>query len=716
MIVNDLGVRAFAPKQNLRACVAPMALRLCLLACVLTLPAYAQAPSAPTARESAERQDVLVYNAKDFEQYRPVSLQDILDRIPGLSNGFTRTTEERRGLRGNEDTFLINGKQISGKDNRSFGTLVRIPATQVERIEVVRGNVGELEATSKRIINIVLRVDGVGVFTHNTGLAIYRDSSVRPALLYAYSFTQPNLNYSVSLQSDPRYRPWQRTEITSNANGRPVLDVRDFEQATVQTTTLKSTLDNTFLSGAQLQLNALLQYIYNDREKRENGFDITRSPQRTAISDRLEDDHRDRGIGEVSADYQFPVNTDDKFTAVALYNYDKEQKKRGVRDIFAAANRETLREKRDDLKTESVLRGTYTWAAAEGQSVDTGVEGVVNTQRTKFDLQVLAGGRFVPVPIFNSNSKIIEYRAEPFLTHRWSVSESWQLETSLASEVSRLKQSGDVQSRRSLFYIKPAFNAFYTPNDGNKLFGSIRRDVSQLNFLEFIATISADEAELDAGNPDLLPEKSWDYELGWEHRLSAERGVITLRGFYRDVQDVSELVSFNGFISQPGNIGNGTEWGGEAEVSLQLSKLGLWNGVLTSSFLMRDTSVTDPFIKRKRVFSDKPKYEWNLNYKHDISFIRSTLGVQFTKNGRQTNFDLDETERLSEVGNMTLTLDYRYSQALAFNITMGNALNRRTTKDRTGFLVNAIDGRVGRLERETQTWGRWIGLNIRGTF
>jgi len=678
--------------------------------CACAYPVLAQSP------QPADRGDKLVYEAKDFESTRPVTLQDILDRIPGLSvgGGFQRPAEERRGLRGNEDTYLINGKQISGKDNDSFGAVVRLPASQVLRIEVLRGNVGELEATSKRIINIVLKDDGRGSFTHNTGFARYRDGSYRPALLYAYNFTKPDLNYSLSLQSDPRYRPWQRTEITVDPAGRQTLDVRDTEQTTVQTTTLKGTIDTTFASGAQLQVNGLGQYVLNDREKRENGFDLTRA--RLEVFDRLENDDRHRYVGELSVDYEFPVGARDKFTAVAFYNRDKEDKARDVTDIFAANNLQVLAEKRNDLKTESVVRGTYSWVPAASHSVDLGAEGVVNTQRTRFDLRVLQGGRLVPLPIFNSNSRITEYRAEPFVTHRWSLSQAWQLETALASEVSRLKQRGDVQSSRSLFYVKPSLNAFYTLDQQNKLFGSAKRDVSQLNFLEFIATITADEAELDAGNPDLLPEKSWDFELGWEHRFGAETGVMTLRGFYRAVQDVSEITSFNGVISQPGNIGDGREWGGEGEASLQLSKLGLWNAVLTSSFLWRDTSVTDPFNGRKRAFSDKPRYEWSLNYKHDVPAIRSTFGIQFTKNGTQTNFDLDETERLREEGNLTLTYDYRFSPAIAFNATVGNAISRKSTKDRTGFLVNAVDGRLGRREREIQTWGRWIGFNLRGTF
>jgi hypothetical protein len=62
------------------------------------------------------------------------------------------------------------------------------------------------------------------------------------------------------------------------------------------------------------------------------------------------------------------------------------------------------------------------------------------------------------------------------------------------------------------------------------------------------------------------------------------------------------------------------------------------------------------------------------------------------------------------------TLDYRLTDKASINLVAGNVFNRRTTTDRLGFLFGAIDGRVGRIERETQTWGRYWVVAIKGAF
>jgi outer membrane receptor protein involved in Fe transport len=85
---------------------------------------------------------VAVYPADFFAAYRPITLLDMLDRIPGVSLAF-RQAEERRGLRTSTDQVLINGKQISAKDNNSLTVLRRISAAQVERIEVLRRAVAD---------------------------------------------------------------------------------------------------------------------------------------------------------------------------------------------------------------------------------------------------------------------------------------------------------------------------------------------------------------------------------------------------------------------------------------------------------------------------------------------------------------------------------------------------------------------------------------------
>ena len=126
--------------------------RLALLAGLL------MAASHVVAQDSAGLDSTVVYQAEFFAQYSPVSVNDIIDRIPGISlalnagapsggGGNTNNQNNSRGL-GAGAQILINGKRLAGKDNEARSQLNRIAASQVRHIEIIRGTSGDLDVRS----------------------------------------------------------------------------------------------------------------------------------------------------------------------------------------------------------------------------------------------------------------------------------------------------------------------------------------------------------------------------------------------------------------------------------------------------------------------------------------------------------------------------------------------------------------------------------------
>ncbi|MDX2142922.1 MAG: TonB-dependent receptor [Rhodospirillaceae bacterium] len=402
---------------------------------------------------------------------------------------------------------------------------------------------------------------------------------------------------------------------------------------------------------------------------------------------------------------------------MALFNIEGEKKDREVLALRAPGQPRIALEDRDDLKTETILRGTFDWELAQGQTAKAGVEGAFNTQDTELNLFTVAGGVSTRVPIFNNDTTVKEYRSEIFATHRWDPNTTWQVESGLTVELSQLKQNGnDLNSSRSLQYVKPTVDVFYKPTASDKLWVSAKRDVSQLDFLEFIATVRAEDRTLDQGNPQLLPEKSWDLETGVEHKLADNGGFLSLRGFYRDVSDVKDKIAFRGILSQPGNIGSGREYGAEAEASLKLKALGLWDGSLTTTYLRRATRVTDPFSGRARRFGLKPAYEFSFNYKHEVKPLDTQLTFIVTKNGPSYIYDLDRVETNEDEINFSIFADTTLYREFSLHYELGNVTNRVAKRNRTVYAVNAIDGRIGRFDSRKATWGRYWLLSAKGQF
>ena len=668
------------------------------------------------AQEPPAEQPVAVYEPAYFAQYRPITLLDMLDRIPGVSLAF-RQTEERRGLRSNSDQLLINGKQISAKDNSAVNVLRRISAAQVERIEVIRGgSVTELEMTSGRVVNVVLKTEGRGTWSYFVAGVNYRNGVIRPAGIMSYAYDAVDMNASVSLNTDVAYRPWRRSEVSRSVAGQALNDNIDAENSLNQFYRISGNFDFRLQGDRELQVNALAQHRDINRERRLISRLLT-GPTPLQTGETLEFDLRDRETGEFGVDYSFPLGAAGTFTTVALFNVEAEDKDREIFNVAIANRPRTVLEDREDLKTESILRGTYDWPVADRQTMKAGVEAVLNTQDTELNLFSVINGAPVRIPIFNSDSKVTEYRAEIFADHRWEPTDKWEVATGVTVELSDLNQKGvDVNSSRSLKYLKPTFEAFYKPTPSDRTWLTVRRDVTQLDFLEFIATIQADDRELEAGNPRLAPEKSWDLETGWEHKLPNAGGFLSARGYYRDVSDVRGKVSFNATVSQPGNIGDGREIGGELEASLKLNALGLWDGTLTSTYLRRDTRVTDPFNGQKRRFAGKAPYEFSVNYRHELKPINTQLAFIFSKVGKVFDYDLDDTERAGDTLNFSLFADTTWRDELSFHYELGNILNRKSKRERTVYLVNAIDGRVARFDSRTATWGRYFLFSVKGQF
>jgi len=102
------------------------------------------------------------YQVGFFDQYNPNTVDDMLDWIPGISlaldggGGGGGGDDGGRGL-GGEENILINGQRMAGKSNNPRDQLSRIPAEEVDYIEIIRGSATDLGVRSSgQIVNVVL--------------------------------------------------------------------------------------------------------------------------------------------------------------------------------------------------------------------------------------------------------------------------------------------------------------------------------------------------------------------------------------------------------------------------------------------------------------------------------------------------------------------------------------------------------------------------------
>src|SRR3954452_15549000 len=120
-----------------------MNLRL-LITCLLVLaaPAFAQEPAASALPRT--------YTPADFAQFAPRTALDMLNRVPGFG---TKEEDSERGFGEATGNVVINGQRLSGKSNDVVTELSRIPASSVERIEIVDGAKLNIHGLSVQVAN-----------------------------------------------------------------------------------------------------------------------------------------------------------------------------------------------------------------------------------------------------------------------------------------------------------------------------------------------------------------------------------------------------------------------------------------------------------------------------------------------------------------------------------------------------------------------------------
>ena len=253
----------------------------------------------------------LTYGLEFFQQLEPISVGDMLKRVPGVA--FTSDVGERESpqLRGMGQGFtqvLINGKPVpdaGGESATERSVLVdRIPAELVDRVEIIRSPSADIDSQGVGgTINIILK----------SGATLPPGGSIRGSILhyvpesvggefgaggfsYAGRSDDERLTYSVTANVQERFNPKLTIQEVFTAD-RGTLDdalalfaengadsvITDDEERSVESD-VRENLDKSFHGDVDFRFNdrtnlALTGYfIDTDREERQDTLVFEDSP------------------------------------------------------------------------------------------------------------------------------------------------------------------------------------------------------------------------------------------------------------------------------------------------------------------------------------------------------------------------------------------------------------------------------------------------------
>lgn len=683
--------------------------------CVSVL--LADATSADTDQRAA------IYPAGYFADLNVLTARDMVNRIPGseaelanVPSGGAGQRAQRRGLRDQTDRFLINGKRFTGKANDTNEFLERLPADRVVRIEVIDGIVAENESdAASRTINIVTTGDKRLSGTLRLGMKWaqdHRTTFVGDANMTArIGDAQVNLGFETTPNGSLTHR-YDTTYVLETPTEYAVEERLRYAHRNRATGSVNIGTGR----NSTLLLNALHSWQPRRGTNFVDDFNIEADGSLSPVSASEEPLERDVVTTEIGGTWEYSLREGGRFEVLFLKtkrDNDRESKKSVV---FGNGSTELNRELREQTEEETVLRGTWFAGDVLGGDLDIGLELAVNELDKAVALFEGSAPPLDPVPIPNADQVIREDRAEAFLN--WSrVISRLQYRLGLAVEYSEFDQQGsDVSQQRTLDFVKPSVNVSFVQAADLRWFLVFKRDVSQLDFDDFVASIDPVDREIRAGNPDLSPETSWDLEAGVEKHLRGDAGLVKLRVFHRWVQDVKDLVPLGPDDYQPGNLDDGRHWGVGLTVGLRMDSIGLDGAVLNANYLWQDSETVDPFTGAARRFLSQERYEGGIDFRHDLRRFRGAYGVKWSFEGDRMRHEHDRVDTDADADVVEVFVEKKIGTRLILRMALNQLAEPERTRHRRSFDPDRATGIEVSTTDRIQVLRRFATLTLSGSF
>ena len=384
------------------------------------------------------------------------------------------------------------------------------------------------------------------------------------------------------------------------------------------------------------------------------------------------------------------------------------------------------------VNSEAISRLEFEWAGWEDHAVRFNIEAARNVIDAELALTVDDGAGPVMVPVPGANTRVEEERFEFLLGDTWFRG-VLEIGYGIGGESSTIRQTGDATNKRSFTFLKPDVSVTYSPTQERQTRLRVAREVSQLDFSDFVSSTVFQDDDLALGNPDLEPESTWVAELSEERRFG-ELGVFKITLFYHWITEVEDLLPvripppIDALSEVPGNIGSGERWGVVLETTLPLDRLGLAGARLDINARLQDSRVTDPVTGEDRVLSGegdvrKPlslsnenRYAFAVNFRQDFEVARFAWGWDLRKRGNRFEYKVDELAEHEDGLEANVFVETTRWLGLKMRLDAQNLTDFHQFRYRDIYTDERDLSALDRIEIRDRTDGVRVQLTLAGSF
>jgi outer membrane receptor for ferrienterochelin and colicins len=696
---------------------------------LLVFPLYADADAhLPTSRAAATGSagdEVLNYPYSFFQRYQPNTALDMINVLPGFQ---LDAGEDKRGLGEAAGNVLINDRRPSAKQDLVTTILSRIPAGNVENIEIIREQVRGIDLGGYSIVaNVRLREGSEA----SVRWEVYAEKNLEPKPL------GPGGSISMSNR-------WQAIDYNLGFETRRIIfgDVGTDELFDSQRSLTERRDDDLLTKGLEYYINLNASTEINETLLQTNikfGSFVTdgdlvsmRIPQTGFGPQRNERflDELDTKQFEMGVDAERNLSNDLNGKAILLFTRKRDDEVSTQRTLNVLGTQTAIRSALSEkISKEIIGRLEMDWIGVPDHTLQVNLEGAFNSLDGSLEQTEDIGAGLVNVPLPGANTRVEEIRGDFEVKDNWNIG-SFELTYGIGLEISTITQTGDAELERTFTFLKPEALLSYSANSNLQYRLRIAREVSQLNFDDFVSATVFEDNDLALGNPDLKPEATWVTELSHERRFG-EYTVITLRAFHNWISDVEDLLPLTDTFEAPGNIGSGRRWGLEFEGTLPLDWLRLTGARLDIKARWQDSTVTDPVTGEARVLSSKQtfvppgdfsylrnenKFAFTTDFRQDFEVSRVSWGWSFNTRTQRPFFRVNEFEALNEGIDVSTFIETTRWLGIKIRFEVNRAIQVFETRDRTLYTGRRDLSAIDSYAERQRDGGRELVLRLSGTF
>ena len=603
------------------------------------LPPDLLAPVPPEERAELRQ----VYSPAYFAAFAPRNALDMLEQVPGFS---IEGPDNARGLGQASGNVLINGERPSSKSDNTQQQLSRISASDVVRIEIADGATLEIPGLSGQVANIVVESSGFGgqfSWRPQYNMAIKRQNFTQGDISISGS-TGP-ADFTVALSNFSRRSGSDGPSQITAGDGSPIEDRWLHTRAHGENPKLSGSVRFDGPGSSVANVSASHSWPF-ERWRRDETRTAPGQPDGLRKLLRSNDGRN----YEISGDIEFALGPG-RLKLIALDSFDTSDfATQSVLSFEDDSDPEGSRYERHSESGERIGRAEYRWPMLGGDWQFSAEAAFNRLDNVAGLFSYTPAGEFAQIPFPAGTGGVTEDRFETILSYGRPLTGKLTLQIAAGAEYSKLRQTGSKAEEREFRRPKGSFSLSWSPDDGLDISFKVNRRVGQLQFGDFLAQVFVDKDNSNAGNNQLVPEQSWEFELDVAKGLG-RWGTVSLDLYDSRIEDVVTIIPLPGGLESLGNVASARRYGLSLDSTIQFEPLGLSGARLDLQLALEDSEIADPLTGEIRQIDRTTGLNFDAELRHDIPQSNWAWGVhgRYTDYGRY--YRIEETGREFNIQN-----------------------------------------------------------------